>query len=388
MAKSFPRPPMLALVAAALLLASCSGDGGERAAAKGAPDPTLTRSAVIERYFEGREARPIEGIWLDAGGAFEVAIVPNRTSVNANWPFVALVINSSEPGWQRGQTRFYLRTATLGSAHDVLIDGQGATLIQQGANTLDAMLPSLVLPNKRVRLLRAYPEIAQEAPNLRRPREEESERRRRRSGGSGTGFFVAGDILATNQHVAAGAKKITFILGEETLEAEMIRFDGRLDLALVRLKKKARTRITCVSLDRTEDIQRGEKVFALGHPIPSLLSTDLKVSEGIVNSPRGEQNDSSRLQHSAPVQPGNSGSPLLDEFGRVVGVVDSRFDYGRDGRPNQNVNFAVKVRFLKEMLATVDARPCDNNPGPSSAKLDAKQIFDRYNRAVVRLDLE
>lgn len=125
MAKSFLRPPMLALVAAALLLASCGGDGSERATAKGTPDPTLTRSAVIERYFEGREARPIEGIWLDAGGAFEVAIVPNRTGANASWPLVALVINSSEPGWQRGQARFYLRTATLGSAHDVLIDGRG-----------------------------------------------------------------------------------------------------------------------------------------------------------------------------------------------------------------------------------------------------------------------
>jgi S1-C subfamily serine protease len=93
-------------------------------------------------------------------------------------------------------------------------------------------------------------------------------------------------------------------------------------------------------------VRSGNDIIALGFPLHGLLGSQLKVSTGIVSATVGLLDDISQLQISAPIQPGNSGGPLLDEYGNVAGVVVAKLRAlavaKATGDIPQNVNFAVK----------------------------------------------
>jgi len=382
---------ILASLAWLLALASCaSEDRQDQATARPIePIPGFTRAVAIERYFKDRVLGPIEGIWLESNGAFEIAIAPNDTGWRQDWPFAGFVINASDSAWRRGTPRLYFKAPAINGSIDAWIAGDAATFLPQGPNALDATIPNPFGTPKRLRLLRAYPEIAQAPPSLRPPADGQP------GGGHGpgrrafgTGFFVAKNLVATNNHVIEGGKSINVEIGLEKFEAELIRRDPRLDLALVRIKPMVEPTYSCLTLSPNDDLAEGEKVYLLGHPIPTTLSSDLKIGEGIVNAPRGVRGDSTRFQHSIPSQPGNSGGPTINANGFVVGVLVSGLDRIPGSRATpQNVNFSIKVRFLREMLAGLPREPCTRTVGPSGRELGARDIFERYGAGVSRMEV-
>jgi len=156
---------------------------------------------------------------------------------------------------------------------------------------------------------------------------------------SGTGFAVSGDgLILTNHHVVDGCKVIGVEgFGAGTLKAE----DRHNDLALVKIEGHP-SPVTF----QPGSIEQGETVFVPGYPYGGGLGFNF--TNGIVSALTGPDNDKLYLQFTAPVQPGNSGGPLLDRSGHVVGVVVARL--GDEVKP-QNVNFAIRgdvaVRFLR-----------------------------------------
>lgn len=382
---------LLASVAILGALASCTTrDDADARARPREPDPTFTRAAAIERYFKDREPAQIEGIWLESAGAFEIAIVPNRTGWREDWPLVGLVINATDPNWKRGQARLYFKNPAINGNLESWIGGDVVTFLPQGANALDASIPNPIGTPKRLRLLRAYPEIVQAPPSLRPPTGGEPGRGPPRVGSKayGTGFFVAGNLVATNDHVVRGGKTINVEIGLDKFEAEVVARDAKLDLALLRLKQANMPARACLVLSPSDTLAEGERVYLLGHPLPSQLSSDLKIGEGIVNAPRGFRDDSTQFQHSIPSQPGNSGGPTIGARGHVVGVLVAGLDRipGSDARP-QNVNFSIKVRFLREMLAGAPREPCSRTVGPTERDLSARDVFERHGPAVYRIEV-
>jgi uncharacterized protein len=101
-------------------------------------------------------------------------------------------------------------------------------------------------------------------------------------------------------------------------------------------------------------IRAGDDIVTVGFPFGSVLGSDLKVTKGNISSMTGISNDTSMFQFSAPVQPGNSGGPLLDAGGNVVGVVTAKLnDLGTlkaTGSLPQNVNFAIKNQIVQIFL--------------------------------------
>jgi S1-C subfamily serine protease len=103
------------------------------------------------------------------------------------------------------------------------------------------------------------------------------------------------------------------------------------------------------------DLRRGEEVVTYGFPLAGLLSSGPTLTTGEVSALAGLRDNPRQFQISAPVQPGNSGGPLLDRSGNVVGVVVSKLDAQRVARSTgdipQNVNFAIRgteaVDFLR-----------------------------------------
>jgi S1-C subfamily serine protease len=105
---------------------------------------------------------------------------------------------------------------------------------------------------------------------------------------------------------------------------------------------------------RSTAIHSGDSVIAIGYPYHGLLTSDFTVSTGIVSSLSGLLNDTRYFQISAPVQPGNSGGPLLDTSGNVVGVVAAKINAIKFAKATgdipENINFAIKTGALRDFL--------------------------------------
>jgi S1-C subfamily serine protease len=157
----------------------------------------------------------------------------------------------------------------------------------------------------------------------------------------GTGFFVSeqGHIL-TSSHVVSGCRVI------QTSNHEQLRILKRepdIDLALL----IGEIHPPSIAAFRSGSEPRlGESVVVFGFPLPGLLTTEGNLSTGAISALKGVEDDPIFIQVSAPVQPGNSGGALLDEYGNVVGVVVAKLDAVEvakvTGDIPQNVNFAVK----------------------------------------------
>jgi len=172
--------------------------------------------------------------------------------------------------------------------------------------------------------------------------------------GFGTGFVVsASGHIVTNNHVIEGCSELKGNLtGEATMVLRVVSADTNNDLALLQAPSTATFKEFARIRDRP--IRSGDSVVAIGFPFHGLLTSDFTVTTGIVSSLSGMRNDSRFLQISAPVQPGNSGGPLFDTTGQVVGVVTGKLDGLRvaaaTGSIPENINFAIKTGALRDFL--------------------------------------
>ena len=177
------------------------------------------------------------------------------------------------------------------------------------------------------------------------------ETRREKGYATGTGFFVTKDgYLLTNHHVVDGAKEITVVIaGGASLLARVIRADPANDVVLLKVEAVSDP-LPLLS----ESGARGDEVFTLGYPLIALQGQDQKATFGRINSLSGFKDDVRYLQIDVPIQPGNSGGPLINTRGQVMGVVTATLDQlvtlRRSGALPQNVNYAVKIEYVMPLL--------------------------------------
>ncbi|WP_158240660.1 S1 family peptidase [Telmatospirillum siberiense] len=196
------------------------------------------------------------------------------------------------------------------------------------------------------------PPSAQPGPaGMPAPRAETQAGRSRGEGAvkAGTGFFIDDrGHLVTNAHVVSGCGRLE-TAGKAPLK--LIGVDGGVDLAVLQMSAPPAAN---GKLRLDPPLRVGEDVLAFGFPLPGLLSSEGNVTVGILSATRGVADDPHVLQMTAPVQSGNSGGPLLDGAGNVIGVVVSKLDAAnvlrQTGDLPQNVNFAIKASELALFL--------------------------------------
>lgn len=217
------------------------------------------------------------------------------------------------------------------------------------------------------------PAVAQARPNQQAQR-----------ASSGTGFVVAPDRVLTNQHVVDGCNRVLARTADGRWLAATLPgpVDAALDLAVLTV---AGNPGPTLAFRAGPAVRRGEDVIVYGFPLAGLLSADPKLTRGVVNALAGLRNDPNNFQISAEVQPGNSGGPMLDLQGNVVGVVVSKLD-NRRVQNVDNVNFAVKgdvaQAFLRRVgvpFRTAESRGTDRS---------AADVGDIAHRATVQLRCE
>ena len=162
--------------------------------------------------------------------------------------------------------------------------------------------------------------------------------------GSGSGFVVASNgVIATCAHVVEGAKRIEVTIGEKTYQARVIVEKGKLDLALIKIDANA---LPVSQFADSDKVQLAERVRALGFPMSTILGTSIKVATGEVAGLTMHPLHGKQIQTDAPVNPGNSGGPIVNESGQVIGVVSSKIAPSAAS----SVGFAVPINELKKVM--------------------------------------
>jgi serine protease Do len=169
--------------------------------------------------------------------------------------------------------------------------------------------------------------------------------------GTGTAFMVAPDQLVTNRHVVENCASVEVFTADGKRPAQILVADASVDLALLRVPG---LRGTPVKLRNSRSIRLGETVFVFGFPLSGSLTSGGNFTSGLVSGLRGLHDAPGEVQITAPVQPGNSGGPLLDASGQVIGVVKAKLDAMKAAKAigdiPQNVNFAISAPTLADFL--------------------------------------
>lgn len=172
---------------------------------------------------------------------------------------------------------------------------------------------------------------------------------------TGSGFFVSSDgIIATNYHVVSDNKKIEVVFLKDdgksaTYEASVILQDKINDIALLKIKDSSFIMIKPVPYKIIDKSNIGESVFTIGYPLSSIMGTNCKVSNGIISAQSGIDDDVRFLQITAPIQPGNSGGPLFNKDGDVIGITSAKLNGRAIGVGVENVNYAIKSSYLASL---------------------------------------
>ncbi len=178
-------------------------------------------------------------------------------------------------------------------------------------------------------------------------------------GGLGSGFVVRSDgRIVTNLHVVAGAREATVVFsdGRKLGGVEILDVSDAFDLALLKVPAD---KLPALPLGDSSRVQVGQHVVAIGNPL-GLSNT---VSDGLVSALRQISAQASLLQLSAPISPGSSGGPIIDERGQVIGVSTLIITRG------QNLNFGVAINAVKPMLEAKVATPLAAYKWKTTAKV-------------------
>ena len=189
---------------------------------------------------------------------------------------------------------------------------------------------------------------------------------------SGSGFALKDGFIVTNYHVIENAESIWIhgIKGDfpTKYSAKVVATDKFNDIALLKVSDSNFTGFGTIPYNvKTSVSDVGEDIFVLGYPLTSTMGEEIKLTTGVISSRTGFQGDVSLYQISAPIQPGNSGGPLFDYKGNLVGIVSSKHI------GTENVGYAIKTSYLRNLIeSTVSKNILPTNAQTATLPLTEK----------------
>ena len=211
----------------------------------------------------------------------------------------------------------------------------------------------------------------------------------------GTGFFYSsGGLIVTNSHVVEDADTILIKSSqlEENYYASVIQNDTNNDIAILQiLNNNVFNLFENIEhpIRLSDKVKVGQEVFTIGYPLGNILGNENRASFGRINSLYGIEDDPRLMQISNPLSPGNSGGPLLNLNGELVGIVvsglNAKYFYENLGIIPQNVNFAIKIDYLKPLLNNIDPVLTQKNSTVENLPTKVEDQIDYFKPFIVQI---
>lgn len=191
---------------------------------------------------------------------------------------------------------------------------------------------------------------------------------------SGSGFAISSDgIIVTNYHVIENANQIK-VRGvnsdfNKTYKAKVLVSDKNNDLVLIQIDDQSFTSLGIPPYKITSNLSDvGNSVFALGYPLRATMGDEVKLTNGIISSKTGFQGDITTYQITVPVQPGNSGGPLFDSNGNIIGIINAKHIGA------ENASYAIKTSYLMNLIQVMNSSPSLPKTNTISSKNLSEQV--------------
>lgn len=209
-------------------------------------------------------------------------------------------------------------------------------------------------------------------------------------GAQGTGFVISENgYILTCEHIFADEQKASVWLKGNRYLADVVKVDKEHDLALLKIDETQDFSSKPLTFSTDPAYQMGQSVYTIGFPLSQILGNSPRLTRGFVSSTVGLKDDPNFLQISVEIQPGNSGSPLLDENGTVLGIIQGTLNAmsvlaRTGGSLPQNVNFAAKNKIIQDFLMADRKSSAETpiRPIPSTA---GSRGFDEVLDSVVQI---
>jgi len=331
---------------------------------------TTETETTIKAYFDSTSHDPIEGIYKTTSGTYyKIAIKKYDDS-----RYLAIILDAeNKKRWKEGTVKAYFEksaTGTIFSIRYLMGDKSPSetTAILEYGTLLTMWLPTGYYgADEKTIYLKMYPSNKTETNTTNKAITV-----------TGSSFFITTNgLLATNAHVVNGAKKIEIKVpndyGSTTYNAKLILIDNRNDVAIVQIDDASFSELKPLPYGISENADIGEKSFTIGYPLNDIMGTKYKVADGIVSAKTGISDDIRYYQITIPIQPGNSGGPLFNSQGNVIGITSAKLNSKAVGVQVENVNYAIKAAYLSNLINMV---PNIDSPAPTNL-LSTKELKEQ-----------
>ena len=307
-------------------------------------EQTNETEGSIKAYLSSNKLDPIEGIYKsyqsDWLSYYKFGIIKQGDK------FKAIVIESDLKHWKAGEVKAVFEQSSMKDLYSVkwlkgnkepfetfgLLENEGLLLIERKHPETGEKIQD--------KFIKMFPAATGDVTF-----------KKDNSKSSGSGFFLTtGGIVATNAHVIEGASNIQVTVSNEigtfTYDAKVLLVDSKNDVALLQINDEKFKGLTSIPYGISENSDVGSKVFTIGYPLNDVMGSNYKVTDGIISSKSGISDDVRYYQISVPLQPGNSGGPLFNKEGNVIGITSARLNENAVGTQIENVNYAIKSSYL------------------------------------------
>lgn len=324
----------------------------------------------LKSYFSANRLDPIEGIYKSYQGNnmpfYKIGII------KSNDKYKAVILESEFSYWKTGELKAVFEPTSVKDVFSARWYMGDKKPFETFATIEHAALLNIQLRDNagkatQDRFIKMYPSAKEVVSSS-----------KENSKASGSGFFVSENgIIATNAHVIADAERIEVSVSNErglsTYNAKVILMDGKNDVALLQIDDQKFQELSSIPYSIVENSAVGSKVFTIGYPLNDVMGSNYKVTDGIISSLSGISDDVRYYQISVPIQPGNSGGPLFNKDGNIIGITSARLNSKAVGVQVENVNYAIKSSYLLSLINMLP-NPRKSNPTP---QIVSKELEDQ-----------
>ncbi len=316
----------------------------------GESETSTETESTLKTYFDNyKSLNQLEGIYknLEQNSSFDSFYKFGIKKVDQR--YIAIIIESGSSNWKKGDIKAYFEPTSIKNVYSVTWLLNNKTKFETLGNLENDAILNIELKGnnseKRIlKFLKIYP------TNISEKVEGNSNTK-----SSGSGFFVSPNgIIATNAHVVEDAKNIRVHVKNESeskiYKAKLELKDSKNDVAIIRIDDPEFKELNNLPYTLSEKAEIGEKSFTIGFPLNDIMGSNFKITDGIISSNTGLNDDVRFYQISVPLQPGNSGGPLFNKNGNIIGITTAKLNSNAVGTNIENVNYAIKIQYLENIL--------------------------------------